>query len=161
MDVEADLPKVDGHIESVGRPHIARALVATGHAADVSDAFARYLVPGRPGYVRRQGVGPRVAIEAIGAAGGIAALAHAPWAVDEHRVMDELQRWGLGGLEVHYRSWDEDRIKRMGDVADARGLLRTGGSDYHGDTGSYADAQADVHVPDDVGERLLMALGQA
>jgi predicted metal-dependent phosphoesterase TrpH len=75
--------------------------------------------------------------------------------------MDELQRWGLGGLEVHYRSWDEDRIKRMGDVADARGLLRTGGSDYHGDTGSYADAQADVHVPDDVGERLLMALGQA
>lgn len=161
MDVEADLPEVEGHIESVGRPHIARALVAGGHATDVSDAFARYLVPGQPAYVRRQGVGPREAIEAITAAGGIAALAHAPWAIDAHRVIDELQRWGLRGLEVHYRSWDEDRIVQMGEVADARGLLRTGGSDYHGDTDSYADAQASVHVPDDVSERLLAALGSA
>jgi hypothetical protein len=44
-------------------------------------------------------------------------------------------------------------------VADAHGLLRTGGSDYHGDTGTYAAAQANVRVPSEVGERLLVALG--
>jgi predicted metal-dependent phosphoesterase TrpH len=158
LPVDEYLPEVEGGIDSLGRPHVARALVSAGHAEDVQDAFARYLVPGMPAYVRREGIGPRDAIEAINGAGGIAALAHAPWAPDEPAVMDELQRWGLGALEVHYHHWDDERIERMGAFADARGLLRTGGSDYHGDTGSYADAQPDVHVPSDVGERLLEAL---
>lgn len=158
MDVEADLPTVEGHIDSVGRPHIARALVAAGHADDVSDAFARYLVPGQPAYVRRGGIGPRAAIGAITAAGGIASLAHAPWATEEPAVIDELRRWGLRGLEVHYHDWDDERIERMGACADSRSLLRTGGSDYHGDSASYAESQASVHVPEDVGERLLAAL---
>ncbi len=160
MPVDDHLPQVDGGIEALGRPHVARALVSAGHAVDVQDAFARYLVPGMPAYVRRQGLGPRDAIEAIVAAGGIASLAHAAWAPDEPAVIDGLMRWGLGALEVHYHHWDEERIERMGSFADARGLLRTGGSDYHGDTGSYAEAQAEVHVPPAVGERLLTALGR-
>jgi predicted metal-dependent phosphoesterase TrpH len=158
MDVEASLPVVEGGIDSMGRPHVARALVATGHADDVNDAFARYLVPGQPGYVRRQGIGPRAAIEAINAAGGVASLAHSHWAPDEPAVMAELERWGLRGLEVHYHHWDEERIGRMGDFADAQGLLRTGGSDFHGDSGDYAEGQAAVHVPPEVGQRLLAAL---
>lgn len=158
LDVERRLPQVEGGIESLGRPHVARALVAAGHATDVRDAFARYLVPGRPGYVRRQGIGPRAAIEAVRAAGGIASLAHAPWAPDEPAIIDELVRWGLRGLEVHYRGWDEDTVARMGALADARGLLRTGGSDYHGDDESYAESQASIYVPPTVGERLLEAL---
>ena len=154
------LPVVEGGIDALGRPHVARALVAAGHAEDVQDAFDRYLVPGMPAYVRRQGIGPRDAIEAITDAGGIASLAHAPWAPDEPAVMDELRRWGLGALEVHYHHWDDERIERMGVFADTRGLLRTGGSDYHGDTGSYAEAQADVYVPPTVGQRLLEALSR-
>jgi hypothetical protein len=112
-----------------------------------------------PAYVRRQGIGPREAIEAIAAAGGIASLAHAAWAPDEPAVIDGLMRWGLGALEVHYHHWDDERVERMGSFADARGLLRTGGSDYHGDTGPYAEAQAEVYVPPAVGERLVSALG--
>lgn len=158
LPVDDHLPEVDGGIDALGRPHVARALVSAGHAEDVQDAFTRYLVPGRPAYVRRQGIGPRAAIEAINAAGGIAALAHAPWATDGPAVIDELMRWGLRGLEVHYHHWDDERIERMGAFADARGLLRTGGSDYHGDTGTYAEAQAAVCVPEVVGERLLDAL---
>jgi predicted metal-dependent phosphoesterase TrpH len=157
LPVDDHLPVVEGGIDALGRPHVARALVAAGHAEDVQDAFARYLVPGMPAYVRRQGIGPRAAIEAITDAGGIASLAHAPWAPDEPAVMDELLRWGLGALEVHYHRWDDERIERMGAFADARGLLRTGGSDYHGDTGSYAEAQADVYVPEAVGQALLEA----
>lgn len=158
MDVEPLLPEVEGGIESLGRPHVARALVSAGHADSVNDAFARYLVPGTPAYVRRQGIGPRSAIEAIFDAGGIASLAHSPWAPDERRVMDELMRWGLRGLEVHYHHWDDDVVDRMATFAQQRGLLATGGSDYHGDTGDYAAAQATIYVPDAVGEKLLAAL---
>jgi hypothetical protein len=159
MDVEDQLPEVEGGIDALGRPHVARALVSAGHAEDVRDAFDRFLVPGRPGYVRRQGIGPRAAIEAISAAGGIASLAHSPWAPQEPEVVDELMRWGLRGLEVHYYLWDDDRIEVMAAFADTQGLLRSGGSDYHGDTGSYAESQDDVFVPQAVGDRLLSALG--
>jgi 3',5'-nucleoside bisphosphate phosphatase len=159
MDVRAHLPRVEGGIDALGRPHVARALVGAGHAQTVQDAFGRYLVPGMPAYVRRQGIGPRAAIEAITGAGGIASLAHAPWAPDEPEVIDGLMRWGLRALEVHYHHWDDERIEHMGAYADALGLLRTGGSDYHGDTGSYAEAQATVYVPDAVGARLLGAIG--
>ena len=158
LTVDDHLPQVEGGIDALGRPHVARALVAAGHAESVQDAFTRYLVPGMPAYVRRQGIGPRAAIEAIAAAGGIASLAHSPWAPDEPAVIDELIGWGLRGLEVHYRHWDDERIERMGAFADACGLLRTGGSDYHGDTGTYAEAQATLRVPEVVGERLLAAL---
>ena len=158
IDVAGHLPVVEGGIDALGRPHVARALVSAGHAETVQDAFERYLVPGTPAYVRRQGIGPRAAIEAIAAAGGIASLAHSPWAPDEPAVIDVLMGWGLSGLEVHYHHWDDERIERMGAFADDHGLLRTGGSDYHGDTGTYAEAQAAVRVPEIVGERLLEAL---
>ncbi len=158
LEVGAHLPRVEGGIDSLGRPHVARALVSAGYASSVQDAFDRYLVPGMPAYVRRQGLGPRAAIEAITAAGGIASLAHAPWAPDVPVVIDELMRWGLRGLEVHYHHWDDERAERMGAFADERGLLHTGGSDYHGDTSTYAEAQATVYVPDEVGVRLLEAL---
>ena len=152
------LPQVEGGIDALGRPHVARALVAAGHAQSVSDAFARYLEPGAPAYVRRGGMGTQAALAAITAAGGIASLAHAPWAPDEPAAIDQLGDWGLRGLEVHYPGWDEATIDRMARFARARGLLATGGSDYHGDSGDYATAQAAVHVPPDVGAELLAAL---
>jgi predicted metal-dependent phosphoesterase TrpH len=161
IDVRGQLPKVPGGIDALGRPHVARALVASGHAESVNDAFHRYLEPGAPGYVQREGIGPRGAIEAITAAGGIAALAHAPWAPDAAPVIERLRDWGLGGLEVYYHRFDDDTVERMAGFAAARGLLPTGGSDYHGDGLDYATAQATTYVPDAVGERLLAALGAA
>ena len=158
IDVQGDLPVVKGGIDALGRPHVARALVSAGYAESVQDAFTRYLVPGTPGYVRRQGIGPRQAIEAITASGGIASLAHSHWAPDEPEVIDELMRWGLRGLEVHYHHWEAEHIAAMALFADARGLIRTGGSDYHGDTGTYAESQESVFVPAVVGDRLRAAL---
>lgn len=159
LPVRDRLPSMPGGIDALGRPHVARALVRAGHAASLDDAFRRYLEPGAPAYVRREGIGPRVAIEAIGAAGGIASLAHASWAPATGPLIDLLRDWGLGGLEVHYPGWDEATLEAMSACAEARGLLATGGSDYHGDRGDYAAAQAGLHVPTEVGERLLDALG--
>jgi hypothetical protein len=66
--------------------------------------------------------------------------------------------WGLHGLEVHYRSFDEATVARLAAFAEAWGLLPTGGSDYHGDDMDYATAQGRLRVPDAIGERLLDAL---
>jgi predicted metal-dependent phosphoesterase TrpH len=159
LPVRDHLPEVPGGIDALGRPHVARALVAAGHAESVDDAFRRYLEPGGVAYVRRSGIGPQTAIEAIVAAGGIASLAHSAWAPREAPVIDLLRDWGLSALEVYYASWDEATVEAMAHVAHERGLLATGGSDYHGDTGDYATAQAAIHVPPLAGERLLAALG--
>ena len=161
LPVRDHLPQVQGGIEALGRPHVARALVAAGHAESVDDAFRRYLEPGGPAYVRRGGVGTRKAIEAVRSAGGIAALAHAPWTLAQAAVIDLLTDWGLGGLEAYYPGWDDLLVEQMAGMADERGLLATGGSDYHGDSGDYATAQASTWVPPRVAERLLEALGDA
>jgi hypothetical protein len=158
LPVRDRLPSMPGGIDALGRPHVARALVRAGHASSVDDAFGRYLEPGAPAYVRREGIGPRAAIEAVVAAGGIASLAHAPWAPATEPLIDLLRDWGLGGLEVHYPGWDEPTLVAMSACAETRGLLATGGSDYHGDRGGYAASQAGLHVPMEVGERLLDAL---
>jgi predicted metal-dependent phosphoesterase TrpH len=158
IDVRALLPAPTGGIDSLGRPHVARALVAGGHAVSVDDAFRRYLEPGAPGYVAREGMGPRAAIDAVVSAGGIASLAHAPWAPEDPAVIDQLINWGMRGLEVYYPRFDDATETRMATFAQERSLLSTGGSDYHGDTMDYANAQATVHLPDEVGPRLLDAL---
>ena len=110
-------------------------------------------------YVPRLGLGPRAAIEAISAAGGLPVLAHSPAAAERRAVLRELMDWGLRGLEVHYRTFEPETVARLSAFALDLGLLATGGSDYHGDTMDYATAQSRLWVPDAVGDRLLEALG--
>lgn len=141
-----------------GRPHVAEALVLAGHATDVSDAFARWLAWGRPAFVPRHGMGPRDAIEAIGAAGGLAVLAHPSEAPDHPGDMRTLRDWGLGGLEVHYRGFDWVTVERLRSLAARLELVPTGGSDFHGQDHDYRTIQRQTMVPDAVGEGLLEAL---
>ncbi len=61
----------------------------------------------------------------------------------------------MAGLEVHYRSFDAATTAAVGEVAASLGLLTTGGTDYHGDLGSYAESHATLWVPPEVGERML------
>ncbi len=144
---------------SLGRPTVARLLQAKGHVESVEDGFARYLGRGRPAYVPRQGIGPLVAIGAIRATGGLPVLAHFSEAPDRRAIVAELRAAGLGGLEVYYRTFEQGTVRAVGAVADELGLVPTGGSDYHGDTGTYAAAHAQLWVPPEVGERLRAVLG--
>jgi predicted metal-dependent phosphoesterase TrpH len=158
---ELDLP-VDDHLfdvsrsedDALGRPTVARALIEAGHADSVEDAFGRLLGWGKPGYVPRRGLGPVEAIGAIRAAGGLPVLAHFGEAPSRVEVVRELVAAGLGGLEVYYRSFDAATVFAVGEVGRARGLRATGGSDYHGDTSTYAEAHAGLWVPPEVGDRL-------
>jgi 3',5'-nucleoside bisphosphate phosphatase len=145
--------------DALGRPTIARALIRAGFASTVEDAFSRIIGHGGPGYVRRDGLGPEDAIAAIRAAGGLPVLAHFREAPFRPEVLRELVDIGLAGLEVYYRTFDQATVAAMETVADAFGLVATGGSDYHGDLGPYAESHARLSVPPVVGERLLEALG--
>ena len=157
IDLQVEALEV-GANDALGRPTIARALVAAGFAASVEDAFTRIIGHGGPGHVRREGLGPAAAIGAIRAAGGLPVLAHFREAPERIPLLRELQAAGLGGLEVHHRSFDGSAVEAVGAVARELVLEATGGSDYHGDLGTYADAHASLWVPAQVGTRLLAAL---
>jgi hypothetical protein len=149
LAVDAHLPP--GVMESddaLGRPTLARALVAAGHAESVDDAFRRVLGHGRPGYVPRSGMGPVDAIRAIRGAGGLAAIAHFPEAPQHLPLLRELIGEGLDGLETHHRSFDAETRDRMSAVARLLRLVETGGTDYHGDLGPYAESHAGLVMPD-------------
>jgi hypothetical protein len=146
--------------DALGRPTIARALIAAGFATSVEDAFERIVGHGKPGYVRRQGMGPDAAIRAIREAGGLPVLAHFREAPARTDIIRELVEAGLGGLEVYYRAFDQPTVDAMTAVAREYGLVMTGGSDYHGDLGPYAESHARLWVPPDVGAALLARLGR-
>jgi predicted metal-dependent phosphoesterase TrpH len=157
---------VDGHLpagvlesdDALGRPTLARALVAAGHAESVEDAFRRILGHGLPGYVPRTGMDPVEAIRAIRAAGGLASLAHF-WEAPTHLpLMRELVAEGLDGLETHHRSFDAETRDAMGATARLLGLVETGGTDYHGDLGPYAESHAGLVMPDALVDGLWDAL---
>ncbi|HSW43862.1 MAG TPA: PHP domain-containing protein [Patescibacteria group bacterium] len=163
---EAGVP-VDAHLdgldrsaeESLGRPTIARALVEAGFARDVPDAFDRFVGPGGPGYVRREAMGPAASLAAIRAAGGLPVLAHFAPAPDRLALVRDLIGAGLGGIEVHHRSFDAPTVERMRAVAAALRLVPSGGTDFHGDECTYAEAIAETYVPDAVADEMRRALG--
>src|SRR4029078_10903929 len=104
------------------------------------------------------GIGPREAIEAITAAGGIAVLAHPFGAGGEPTLVRTLVEWGLGGLEAYYPTFDDATIGSLVALAGALEILVTGGSDYHGDTMTYGEALTGLSVPESVADALLAAL---
>lgn len=117
---------------AVGRPLLARALVAGGHARDVSDAFDRYLAEGRPAFAARTGAGVEAVAALIGRAGGIASLAHAGKLGRDDLVRQWAQRRAIPAIEVYHPDHDAADRERYLALADDSGLLVTGGSDYHG-----------------------------
>jgi predicted metal-dependent phosphoesterase TrpH len=159
MPVDAQLGNVAvADDDALGRPTVARALIRTGHAISVEDAFSRWLARGMPAYVPRNGLGPAAAIAAIRAAGGLPVLAHFREAPEHADVVQELVDLGLGGLEVYYRSFDRPTVVALERIARDLRLVRTGGSDYHGDFGPYAETHAALWVPPEVGTELRAAI---
>ena len=158
VPIDSQIAPVLASDEAVGRPHIARAMVAAGHVASVQDAFDLWIDRNGPAYVARQGMRTRDAIAAIRDAGGVAVLAHYPAAPEQPDLMRVLIEWGIGGLEVYYRRFLPETVTRMSELASSLGLIATGGSDYHGDNMSYAEAMATTYVPREIGDRLLEVL---
>jgi hypothetical protein len=115
--------------ESVGRPHVARAMVERGYVSSAEEAFALYLGLGRPAYVPRLKVAPAEAIAWIRAARGVPVLAHPLQVAD---LVPNLKRAGLEGLEATYTGYSAEEVRYLTDLAGRYGLVATGGSDFHG-----------------------------
>lgn len=151
MPVDAALeamPSTDDD-DALGRPRIARAMIAAGYATTVEDAFMRHLSRGRPAYVPRLGLDAIQSIRAIRSAGGLASLAHFAEAPEHMPFLRELIAAGLNGLEVYYRAYELPVVRDLERVATELRLVKTGGTDYHGDRETYAEAQAQLWVPAD------------
>lgn len=132
---------------TIGRPHIARALVEAGFAATVGDAFDRYLASGRPGHVERPVLTPERAIRTIHAAGGAAVLAHPLYSPGYAGFLPDLVAAGLDGLEVVYPDHNAATQRRLAALATSYGLIATGGSDFHADAGRPGRGLGDSTVP--------------
>ncbi len=159
LGVEAQLARLDlDNDDALGRPTLARALVAAGIATSVSDAFARFIGRAGPGYVPRVGLGPVEAIRVIRGAGGIPVLAHFAAAPSRRVLLGELMSAGLAGIEVHHRSFDAATVAAVAAVAHDLGLLASGGTDFHGDGETYAEAIAETWVPPEIATGVLAAL---
>lgn len=116
---------------AVGRPHVARAIVAGGWVGDMREAFDRYLGNHRPAFVPKEHLAIAEAIRLIHRAGGIAVLAHPGAALTRQRV-EELVKAGLDGLEILHPSHSWDDSQRLDALATDLKLVRSGGSDWHG-----------------------------
>lgn len=125
-----------GDPETIGRPHMADALVAAGVVPDRSAAFAHILASSGPYYVPIDSPHPVHAVRAVTAAGGVAVMAH-PFAAKRGRVVAEdvireMAEAGLAGLEADHRDHTPEQRQRARSLAGELGLLVTGASDYHG-----------------------------
>jgi predicted metal-dependent phosphoesterase TrpH len=155
---EARVLAIAGH-GSVGRPHLARALLEAGYVTDVRMAFDRLIGNRGPAYVPRTAYRPEAAIALIHQAGGLASLAHPGKLGDPVRIINTLKEAGLDALEAYHSDHPPAVTARMLRYAGNFSLLVTGGSDSHGPDGPRIVPVGAVDVPDAVGECLLQALG--
>jgi 3',5'-nucleoside bisphosphate phosphatase len=118
---------------TIGRPHVARAMIERGYVTSVAEAFDRYLASGRPGFVPRRHNNPDAAVRMILRNGGVPVLAHPLTAGDVDAILRRLTSVGLRGMEVYYGEYDEPVQQSLRATADRWGLIATGGSDYHGE----------------------------
>jgi 3',5'-nucleoside bisphosphate phosphatase len=132
VDLSEALAVGEQSARAIGRPQVARAMVAAGHVAHTGEAFDKWLGPDQPAFVPRSGPSPEAVIESIHRAGGLASLAH-PGRTEIDARIPALRGAGLDALEAYHSDHDAAAADRYRRMADDLGLLTTGGSDYHGD----------------------------
>lgn len=136
-----------GDVSSIGRPHLARALLEAGHTRTFAEAFDRYIGDRGPAHVPSEFPGVRDAIDAIRAAGGLAVWAHPALDMFDGAIRT-FAAWGLSGIECYRPNTPPVESHLYETAAISLGLFRTGGSDWHGPhrgrLGEFAVAYHDV-----------------
>ncbi len=117
--------------ESVGRPHIAAAMVEEGYVSTSKEAFAKYIGIGKTAYVERERLNPRDCVTAIRDSGGVASWAHPVTACADH-LLGEFVECGLNALEAYHPEHDRKTQDKYVELAKRHNLCVTAGSDYHG-----------------------------
>jgi predicted metal-dependent phosphoesterase TrpH len=141
--------------ESVGRPHVARALVEGGYVRNVQEAFDRFIGNDGPAYVPRLRLMPAETIRAILEAGGIPVIAHPAYSgqMAVSRI-PEFAEYGLRGVEVFYPGHTDQEVAMLQALCQKHDLLVTGGSDFHGPSLGEGSALGSIFVPPECLDRL-------
>jgi predicted metal-dependent phosphoesterase TrpH len=154
IDITYDEVRALAGSDSVGRPHIARALMNKGVVTSAKEAFDRFLGDGKAAYVPRDLPSPADAIRWIKEARGLAVLAHPTWVKLTDQPLAELVRRlkadGLDGVEVYYSTHAARQTREYLSLAQHLGLLVTGGSDFHGLTKPDIEVgigKGSLHIP--------------
>ncbi|MCZ2108986.1 MAG: PHP domain-containing protein [Dehalococcoidia bacterium] len=144
---------------TVGRPHVARALLERGYVESVQEAFDLWLGNGKPADVDRPKLHPADAIKVVHDNGGVVFIAHPVFLGDDYEpIIAQLAEWGADGVETYYKHYDAATIEKHARIAAKLGLGASGGSDYHG-LGNPDDREiGDIPFPDDRVEAFLSFL---
>ncbi len=134
---------------SVGRPHVARALVEAGFVPTVDAAFDELLGAGKPGYVGKERFAIKEAIALIRSAGGVTSIAHPTLYPNGEALVPPLLDAGIDGVEVFHPEVDDLARENFSRVARFRGKMLTGGSDDHG-TVKQVQTLGTIRVPEDL-----------
>jgi predicted metal-dependent phosphoesterase TrpH len=147
---------------TVGRPHVARALLEKGYVASVQEAFDLWLGNGKAADVDREKLSPEDAIRVVHENGGVVFVAHSIFiGEDWPDVVEKLAGWGLDGIETYYKHYDAVTVQRHKDVGHRHGLALSGGSDYHGLGNPDERAIGDIPFPDDAVDEFVAYLERA
>lgn len=147
---------------SVGRPHIARALIEAGYVKSVSEAFETYIGKGCVGYVPRYHLSPIDATRLIDSANGLPVIAHPlnlPGLATLRTWLPDLCAAGMVGLETYYGPYTQENEEQLRALAEQYNLISTGGSDFHG-PGIHPTPLGGRHVPYEAVEHLRAAAEQ-
>jgi len=142
-------------VGSIGRPHIAQAMLENGYAESIREVFDKYL--GRDGlaYVLWRKIAPAQAAELIVDSGGLPVLAHPLTVDDMEAAIAELKTAGLAGIEAYYNNYPPEDVAALVRLADENGLITTGGSDFHGLPANIETAIGGADVPLEAAQRLI------
>jgi predicted metal-dependent phosphoesterase TrpH len=145
---------------TIGRPHIAQAMLEKGYIENFTEAFEKYIGRDGPAYVEREKMTPGEAVALALRSGGLPVLAH-PFTVPEpEKMVDRLKTAGLVGIEAYYKDHTQEKADELIAMADKYGLIVTGGSDYHGIDDSREVGLGGVEVPVEAAERLISLASQ-
>lgn len=166
MDVSMDevIAKAGGSV--VGRPHFAAVMVEKGYVSSIGEAFEKFLAAGKPAYVKKEKLSPEQGIGLIRNAGGIPVLAHPKYLLGESHLLFEemiksLERQGLQGIEAYYSTHSREETQFFVKIAQEKGLIITGGTDFHGDNKPEFEigiGHGDLRIPYSVLEELKALL---
>jgi predicted metal-dependent phosphoesterase TrpH len=140
---------------SVGRPHIAQAMLEKGYVPSLKEAFNRYIGREAPAYVEREKMTPEEVVQLITRVGGLAVLAHPADIDDLEHLIPRLQRVGLVGIEVYYNNYPLRTTQYLASLAHKHALVATGGSDFHGMDNATERPIGGVAIPREGVERLF------
>ena len=140
---------------SVGRPHIAQAMLEKDYIDTFNEAFNKYISRDGPAYVEREKMTPQEAVELILQTKGLPVLAHPFTIPDPESMIIELKASGLIGIEAYYNGFTIDEVNKLVGLADKYNLIVSGGSDYHGLNDDTETTIGGVDVPVESAEHLI------